>query len=184
MSDPINIDDVQQFMTELRLMAQTLLRNEGEGGSVRATGLIMTALRRNKREDQEWGEVTWQNRQYFFGAMHQAMRRALIDYARKRSAARRPKLQFVQPEDLNLFDIPATLENHPRQIEALEEALSWLEQRSGELAEIVQLRYFNGFSVEETARWLGNSDRTVKRKWVQARLLLHDKILNLLNGPK
>jgi RNA polymerase sigma factor (TIGR02999 family) len=184
MSETIHIDNVAQFMGDLRAMAQGLLRCEENAHSVRPTGLVLSALRRNKGKTQEWGEVCWKNRQYFFGAMHKAMRRALCDYARKRRAQKRPPLDFARPEDLNLHDLTGTLENRPDQIEALDEALAWLEKQDPELAEIVQYRYFSGCTVEQTARLLESSERTIKRRWTQAKLLLHDRILCALNETK
>ena len=181
MSEEITIEDVGAFMGELRSVAKRLLRCEGNADSVRPPALVISALRRNKTQDQEWTELKWKDRSYFFGAMHRAMRRSLIDRAKKRNAQKRPPLKFVEPEDLNFYDLEATLEGAPDQIDALSKALGWLEGEDPALAEVVQYRFFSGLTVGETARVLEVSEKTVKRKWSQAKLLLYDRILGILN---
>ena len=181
MSEEIQIEDVGAYMGELRLVAQRLLRCEADADSVRPTALVISALRRNKGKDQAWDEVSWKDRRYFFGAMHQAMRRSLIDRAKKKKAKKRPPLQFVEPEDLNFYDLEDTLESAPDQIDALTSALGWLEGREPGLAQIVEYRFFSGLTVQQTAKVLEVSEKTIKRRWSQAKLLLYDRILGILN---
>ncbi len=181
MSEKIKIEDVGAYMGELRLVAQRLLRCEADADSVRPTALVISALRRNKNQNQDWSEVSWKNRQYFFGAMHQAMRRSLIDRAKKKAAKKRPPLKFVEPEDLNFYDLEATLENAPDQIDALTSALGWLEGQDPNLAQIVEYRFFSGLTVGQTAKVMNVSEKTIKRRWSQAKLLLYDRILGILN---
>src|SRR5437870_5726742 len=98
MEDHLSWDEVSPLMAEVKAMARALLRHEHQA-SLQTTALVLTALRRQRLADQDWDCVTWHNRQYFFGAMYQAMTRALRDHARVR--ARRREIP-VRPEDLQL----------------------------------------------------------------------------------
>jgi hypothetical protein len=109
MEDNLSWDDLFPFMTEVKALARGLLRREHQA-SLQTTGLVLTALRRQRLTDQDWQSVTWPNRQYFFGAMYRAMTRALLDHARVR--ARRRELP-VGPEDLQFDDLPQTLAREP-----------------------------------------------------------------------
>jgi len=113
--------------------------------------------------------------------MHRVMRQALVDHARRKTAKRRPPLSFVEPGDLDFYDLESTLRDKPEQIVALEEALEWLRERDEMLAEVVQHHYFTGLTVPELASFFEISEKTVKRRLAEARLLLHKKALELLN---
>jgi DNA-directed RNA polymerase specialized sigma24 family protein len=140
---------------------------------------VLTALRRQVPAGTPFQEVTWKDRSYFLGATYQAMQRALIDHARRRNAQR--KVRLVQVEDLRLHDLAATAQEHPEWIEALALALERLRARHPELAELVEHRYFAGYTIDQTARVMGKGERTVRRWWDQARALLHDEVLRILN---
>lgn len=182
MEAPISMNDIHGLMAELRGMAVGLLRNESGNHSVCPTALVLTGLRRYKVKDQDWTEVTWNNRRHCFGSMHMMMRRALIDYARRKTAEKRPRLEFVSPTDLNLYELTTTLEETPERIVALEDALDWLASRSPALAELVQCHYFSQMSLAELAVMLESSPSTLKRQLSEARLLLHQKMLTILNS--
>ncbi len=180
---PITIDDVQSLMSDLRAIALNLLSKEGSAHSVSPTALVMSGLRRYKVQDQDWSEITWDNRCHCFGSLHLMMQRALTDYARRRNAQRRPKLTYVEASDVDLYDLPRMLEEAPERWIALEEALCWLEKKDPELSQIIQCHYLSDMKLEELARWLNASTRTVKRRLAEGKLLLHRKILEFLNGP-
>ncbi len=176
------IDEVWQFMDELRGIAKLLLAGESKAHTVRPTALVLSALRRNRPKDKEWEEVTWKNQRYFFKVMHTHMMWCLRDRARRRNALKRPKTVNVKPEDLDYSDLPRTMEQTPERIVALDEALMWLRNERPELAEIIQHRFFTGLSTEETGVMLGVSRETIKRRWRVARTLLAARTLKHLNG--
>ena len=121
--EAFSFEDIESLLGELRGAAISLLSMESNAHSVRPTALVHTALRRCKLKGQDWSEVKWKNRKQFFSAMHNSMRKALVDYARRRNAISRPKITFVVPEDIDLHNLTGTAENHPEQIIALEESL-------------------------------------------------------------
>ena len=182
MEELITWDDLEPFMAEVRAMARDLLRREWQAESLQITALVQTALRRQRGAEQDWSEVTWQNRHYFFGAMYTAMKRALIDHGRKRMAKKRTDISVVRVEDVQLHNLPRTVEEAPEQAIALGEALEQLAKEQPELAQVVEHRYLGGLTIEETARVLGVNVNTVKRRWNRARVLLHDEILRRLNA--
>jgi len=177
----ISWDDLYPFMDEVKVMARTLLQLERQA-ALQTTELVLTALRRQRRIDQGWSQVTWQNRQYFFGAVYQAMRRALIDHARQRAAGKRRAERLLQPEDIQLFDLRQTLAREPLQIVALVEALTWLEQEAPPFAQVIEHRFYGGLTLEEIAQLLEVDERTVRRRWHRARLLLFERILHRVNA--
>lgn len=183
MEERITWEDLalEPFMAELRAMARALLGWEGQAESLQPTALVLTALRRLRRAEQDWSEVTWQNRHYFFGAMYTAMKRALIDHGRKRMAQKRA-VSVVRLEDLQFYDLPRTVEEAPEQVVALVETLEQLEKDHPEWAEVVEHRYFGGLTSQDTARALGVSKATVDRMWGRARVFLYDEILRRLNA--
>jgi RNA polymerase sigma factor (TIGR02999 family) len=175
---PITWAEVHALMDELRHMATMLLGLEGNAQSLQPTALVLTALRRQKPAGTDWGEVSWPNRKYFFGAAHEAMRRALIDHARKRK--RKRVLRAVRLEEVRLDDLAQLVQHHPEQVEALTVALARLRERHPDWAEVVEHRYFSGYTLEETACVMEVGERTVRRWWEQARLLLYDEVLRIL----
>lgn len=177
----ITWDELEPFMAEVRVMARDLLRQEWQAESLQTTALVLTALRRLRRADQDWSEVTWQNRHYFFGAVYTAMGWALIDHGRRRMAKKRA-VSVVRLEDLQLHDLPRTVEEAPEQVVALVETLEQLKEEQPEWAEVVEHRYFGGLTSTDTARALGVSKATVDRRWGKARVFLHVEILRRLNA--
>lgn len=152
---------------ELRRVARGLLRNERPDHVLQPTALVNEAyLRLVAHERQDW-----QNRAHFFGAAAQLMRRILVDYARASSAKKRRNGSVVEPE-------PETVAAPERSVEiiALDAALNELEGVSARQARIVELRYFGGLSVPETAEALGLNPRTVDRDWAAARVWLRRKL--------
>jgi RNA polymerase sigma factor (TIGR02999 family) len=149
---------------ELRRMAAARMAGEAAGHTLQPTALVHEAWLQLVGE----GDRTWKNRAHFFGAAADAMRRILIDNARRKSALKHGGGQErVAIEDLEIT--AATLDEH---ILMIDEALQWLETEDPEKARIVSLKFFGGLTNEETAETLGISLRTVKRHWVIARIRL------------
>jgi len=182
MEELITWDDLEPLTAEVRAMARDLLRREWHAESLQTTALVLTALRRQRGAEQDWNEVTWQNRHYFFGAMYTAMKRALIDHGRKRMAKKRADLSVVRLEDLQLHDLPHTVEEAPEQVVALVETLEQLKEEHPEWAAVVEHRYFGGLTSQDTARVLGVSKAKVDRMWGRARVFLYGEILRRLNA--
>jgi RNA polymerase sigma factor (TIGR02999 family) len=161
---------------ELRRMAAGRVRNErgggaGMGGS--ATSLVHSAYLRlvgGKPQHQQW-----QNRAHFFGAAALAMRRILVDRARRRATHQRA-MDSLGDEMRIEDDLAGDLLGSRVDMLALDDAMKALEQLDPSVHSIVMLRYFAGLSVEDTAEMAGMSAATVKRQWAFARLWLLDRI--------
>lgn len=193
MEPVVTWSDVHYLMSDVRVIARRLLRFEAHAQSLQTTGLVLTALRRQKLSDQDWGEVTWQNRERFLAAMYGAMDRALKDHGRRRMAQKRRARQCIAIEDLSPNELLRTADFQPHElervlverpevIEALTEALALLEQDHPEWAWIARHRYYGALTIEQTARVMGIAERTVRRHWEKARILLHDDILRALSA--
>jgi len=154
---------------ELRRQAHRYLYRERRNHTLQTTGLVHEAYLR--LVDQR--DVTWQNRAHFFAIAAQMMRRILIDYAIRRNRLKRGGTS----EDVTLDDALG-LANKEKSIDllSLDEALTRLEQLDEQQARIVELRYFSGLSVEETAEVLGKSASTVKRDWAMAKAWLKGQL--------
>ena len=151
---------------ELRVIAAAQLRREAPGHTLEPTALVHEAFLR--LVDQREG---FRNRGHFFGVAAQAMRRILVDYARRRRAQKRDGgVRITLTEGVGP-DSGAT-----EQVLAVDEALGRLEAMDGRLARVVELRFFAGLSVEETGEALGISPATVKRDWVVARAWLQREL--------
>ena len=153
---------------QLRAIAQARMAGERDGHTLQATALVHEAyLRLVGGED-----VAWESRAHFFAAAAQAMRRILIDHARKRGSAKRGGGRASVP--MSVVDL--AVESDPAQILALDEALTTLEADDPRAAEVVKLRFFGGLSAEETAELMGLSLRTVMREWAFARARLFEAL--------
>ncbi len=152
----------------LRRIAQERMKGERVGHTLEATALVHEAFLRLVGEERSG----WESRGEFYGAAAQAMRRILIDHARKRRAEKRGGGRGRVP--LSVVDLAA--ESDPEQVLALDEALRGLEQSDPRAASVVRLRFFAGLDVAETARVLGLSERTVMRDWAYARAVLFEQI--------
>lgn len=155
--------------TELHRQASRYLRRERPDHTLQTTALIHEAYM--KLVDQR--EVNWQNRTHFFGIAAQMMRRILVDYARQRHRAKRGGIA----EDLPL-EKAALVVSDERSIDlvALDEALTRLAEFDERQARIVELRYFSGLTIEETAEVLRISPATVKSDWNVAKAWLRHEI--------
>jgi len=153
---------------ELRKQAARYLRRERVGHTLQTTALIHEAYL--KLVDQK--NVHWQNRAHFFGIAAQLMRRILVDHARTKKRAKRGGSDIrVSFNDANLMTPSQNLD-----IVALDEALTRLNEIDEQQSRIVELRFFSGLTVAETAEVLAISPATVKRDWSMAKAWLHREI--------
>jgi len=152
---------------ELHRIAEAYMRRERPGHTLQATALINEAYLRLVGEDIDWG-----NRGHFIGLAAHVMRRVLVDYARQHNAERRGAgLQRVEMKD-NLAISPERLD----EVLLLDTALSRLKEKSPRQAQVVELRYFGGLSVEQIAAILAVAPRSVKRDWSLARMFLYREL--------
>ena len=152
---------------ELRKLAGRYLRKEREDHTLQATALVHEAYLR--LVDQN---VSWQNRAHFFGVAAQMMRRILVDHARHNLAAKRGSggIKISIDESIDLSDERAS------DLLALDEALDALNAFDPEKRRMVELRYFGGLSVEDTAKILNISVATYVREWRKAKAFLYNQI--------
>ncbi|MEK7403662.1 MAG: sigma-70 family RNA polymerase sigma factor [Acidobacteriota bacterium] len=149
---------------ELRRLAGHYMRDERASHTLQPTALVHEAYLRLAGQDR----ADWRNRAQFMGVAAQLMRRILVDYARERLAAKRT------PGALDL-DLGASGEN-TQEVLAVNEALDRLAQLDPQQGRVVEMRYFGGLTVEETAEALGVSPRTVKRDWAMAKAWLRAEL--------
>jgi RNA polymerase sigma factor (TIGR02999 family) len=154
---------------DLHRQAVRAMRREGEAHTLQATAIVHEAYLR--MVDQR--RVEWRSRAHFFGVAAQMMRRVLVDHARTRLAEKRGgALQRV-----TLSDVGAGAEaDADLDVLALHEALERLATLDPEQARLVELRYFGGLGIDETAEALGVSPATVKREWAVARAWLRREL--------
>ena len=152
---------------QLRLLAASQLRAERRNHTLQPTALVHEAYLRLVGQRK----ISWANRAHFFGIAARMMRQVLIDHARKRRAAKRnPETIYL---DLGTSGVGAA--DKAPELLALDDALTQLEKLDPRQAKVVELRFFAGLSVEETAEVAGVSTATVKRDWKTARaFLLHE----------
>jgi len=153
---------------ELRRVAGAQLRSERRDHTLQPTALVNEAYLRIVDQTR----VQWQNRAHFFAVAARLMRRVLVDHARARGAVKRGgglrpvRIESAEPAggapDVDLVD--------------LDRALERLQERDERMARVVELRYFAGLGVEETAEALDLSPATVKREWTTARAWLHREL--------
>jgi RNA polymerase sigma factor (TIGR02999 family) len=149
---------------ELRRLARARLARERPGQTLQPTALVHEAYLRLV----EGADPGWDGKRHFFAAAAEAMRRILIERARRRAAEK----HGGSAERVTLEDVAAEAEVAPETLLAIDEALDRLEKIDREMAQVVKLRYFAGLSVGETAESLGLSPRTVNRHWTGARAWL------------
>ena len=151
---------------ELRKLAAAKMAREKPGQTLQATALVHEAWLR-------MGDGVFANRAHFFAAASEAMRRILVERARRKHRDKRGG--GAEHVDVAELEIAAPLGNEEESL-AVDEALDRLAAHDARKAEIVKLRYFVGFSFEEAAEVLGISVPTAKRDWAYARAWLHQEI--------
>lgn len=154
--------------SELRSIAARFMRGERAGHLLQTTALVNEAyLRLVQARDR-----TLENRAQFFSLAATLMRRILIDFAREAQAAKRGGRPEVVPLDV----ADASVAERPVEILALEDVLQKLEKHDRRAARVIELRFFGGLSMEETAIALGVTERTVRRDWTFGRAWLRDRL--------
>lgn len=153
--------------TELRTLAARYLSKERINHTLQPTALVHEAY----LQLVETSRVNWQNRAHFFGAAARLMRRILVDHARSHQAAKRggglkvsisDEMAIAQPKEIDLV--------------ALDDALNLLAALDPQQSRVVELRFFGGLSIEETAEALAISPATVKRHWASAKAWLNHQL--------
>ena len=153
---------------ELRKLAANYLRRERPDHTLQPTALVHEAYLRLIDQSR----VNWQNRAHFFGVAAQIMRRLLVDHARKHNAEKRgPDFQKLSLDE----NIDRAVERSAELI-ALDDALKTLATFDAQKARMVELRYFGGLSIEETADVMGVTPTTIKRHWRFAKAWLHGEM--------
>ncbi|HEX7999682.1 MAG TPA: sigma-70 family RNA polymerase sigma factor [Pyrinomonadaceae bacterium] len=152
---------------ELRRLADRYLRRERSDHTLQATALVNEAYLR--LVDQN---VPWQNRAHFFGVAAEMMRRILVDHARSHQAQKRGSggIKLSLDEAINMSDERAA------DLISLDEALNALAEFDPQKSRIVELRFFAGLSIEETAKVLGIGTATVIRQWRMAKAWLYHEV--------
>jgi RNA polymerase sigma factor (TIGR02999 family) len=153
---------------QLKAQARRCLRGERPGGTLQSTALVHEAYLRLMNAP----DVDWHDRVHFFALAAQIMRRVLIDAARARAAAKRGGTRVVNRPGAVDLDRLSPSESSARSLCALDDALEALAQIDERRAKVIELRFFGGLSVEETAAALRISPQTVMRDWRLARAWL------------
>ena len=154
---------------ELRKLAAAKMAQENPGQTLQATGLVHEAYMRlvDVEKTQHWN-----SRGHFFGAAAEAMRRILVENARRRESSKRGG-------DLRRVDLDVTIapqDGLSPDLLALDDALRQLEREAPEKAELVKLRFFCGLSIDEASAAMGVSSATAKRYWTYARAWLYGRM--------
>lgn len=153
---------------ELRSIAQHYLRNERPGHTLQSTALVHEAYVRMVKQDLP----EWQNRAHFFAVAAQLMRQILVDHARANRAGKRGGgVCNVALDEAEGKPLPLDVD-----ILALDEALKTLSAMDPQQSKVVELKFFGGLSIDDTATVLGVSSSTVKRDWITARAWLHREL--------
>jgi RNA polymerase sigma factor (TIGR02999 family) len=152
---------------ELRRLAASKMSLQPAGQTLQATALVHEAWLRISRENHRW-----ENRRHFFTAAAEAMRRILVDQARRKQRLKRGGPQ----ERLSLDEIDIAIETGPDELLRVHDALAKLAAEDALKAELVKLRFFVGLGIPEAAEILGISPTTAKRHWTFARAWLYDEL--------
>lgn len=152
---------------ELRRLAHHYMRGERAGHTLQTTALVNEVYLRLARIDR----LQWHDRAHFFAMTATLMRRVLVDYARQRGREKRGGGVTVTSLDDHAAAAPSAVD-----VIALDQALERLGSIDPQQSRVVELRFFAGLSVEETAEALGISPATVKRDWATAKLWLYNEL--------
>ena len=153
---------------ELHRLARHCMAGERPGHTLQTTELVNEAYLRLI----DWKNVQWQNRAHFFGVAAQMMRRILVDFARSRHTVKRGG----EARNVSLTEAAIVSVERGEDFIALDDALVGLAAIDARKARIVELRFFGGLSVEETAEVMKISTRTVMREWSVAQAWLHREL--------
>jgi RNA polymerase sigma-70 factor, ECF subfamily len=166
--DPTAADRLLPLVyAELHRLASSYMRRERQDHTLQPTALINEAYLR-----LSGGHVNWQNREHFIGVAANVMRRVLVDYAR----AHKAKMRGGELTRVELEEGLAISKEQTEEMLMLDEALNRLTEVNPRQARVVELRYFGGLSVEQTAVLLAIAPRSVKRDWALARIWLFNAL--------
>ena len=154
---------------ELHRIAKSYMRRERDGHTLQTSALVNEAYVRLI----DWKTAKWENRAHFFGVSAQLMRRILVDFARKR-----PKVNEEVVRHVSLEEALVVTTEKDTDLVALDEALTELTKFDERKAKIVELKFFGGLSVEETAEVMKISGVTVMREWSKAKAWLYRELNN------
>ncbi len=157
---------LQMVYDDLRRLAAARMRQERAGHTLQATALVHEVYVKLLAD----GAVPWESRRHFYAAAGEAMRRILVDWARRRKRLKRGGGGERAPLDTDVPEVRRSLD--PADVLAIDEALTKLKAMDGRMCEIVQMRVFAGMTISETARALGLTSRTINREWAVARAWL------------
>lgn len=167
--DPAAGDRVMPVVYEaLQRIAENHLRGEQHAETLSRTALVHEAYERLVDLDR----ITFESRRHFFALASRAMRRILVDHARRQQSAKRGG----RAAHVSLEDHPIAGDLAGTDVLALDEALTRLEALDARKAQVVNLRFFGGFTIQETADLLAISPVTVQRDWTLAKAFLHDAV--------
>jgi RNA polymerase sigma factor (TIGR02999 family) len=152
---------------ELHRLARRYMRRERPGHSLQTTALVNEAYMRLA----DYKRMQWQDRAHFFAVSSQLMRRILVEHARRHNLKRGGDVKHISLEDAAVVD-----GNRTPDLVALDEAMNALEQFDPRKVRVVEMRFFGGLSVEETAEVLKVSAVTVMRDWSTAKAWLHREL--------
>ena len=155
---------IQVVYGELRRLAASYLKSERPNHTLQPTALVHEAYLRLSKQSG----VAWKNRSHFFAVAARMMRRILVDHARKRRAAKRDAAAWLVEGATGASGV----RGRPAELLSLDRALESLERIDPDQARVVELRFFAGLTIEETAQVSGVSPATVKREWQTARAWL------------
>jgi len=154
---------------ELRKQAHAFLKKERSGHTLQTTGLVHEAYLKIIKQNK----VSWESRSHFFAVAATMMRRILIDYAKARQRIRRGGVLSDLPLENALT---VAVSDTDFDLLELDEALTRLARKDEHVAKVVELRFFSGLDVVETANVLGVSESTVKRDWQMAKAWLYHEL--------
>jgi RNA polymerase sigma factor (TIGR02999 family) len=152
---------------ELKRMARYYMRRERADHTLQTSALVNEAYIRLV----DYKKMRWQDRAHFFAVAAQAMRRILVEHARGRTRAKRGG----EVRKVSLDEAATLADGKAADMVALDDALNGLAEFDPRKSQIVELRYFGGLNIEETAEVIGVSPATVKREWNTAKIWLHRK---------
>jgi RNA polymerase sigma-70 factor, ECF subfamily len=153
---------------ELHRLAVRHLRRERQDHTLQPTALVHEAYIKLVAQR----DADWQSRNHFFAVASNLMRRILVDYARRHLREKRGGGQTM----LSLDQVPVIMPHRPDGMLAIDESLARLEKLDARQARIVELRYFGGLTVEESAQVLGISPTTIRREWTSAKAWLYGEL--------
>lgn len=168
--DPAALNEAFQLVyEEVRSIARARVARFGVGSTLDTTAVVHEAYLKLARH----GEMAWEDRQHFLAVASAAMRQVLLDHARRHLSLKRGG----GAAHVQLSEADAAVDDQARDVLALDAALTRLANFDAQLGRVVELRFFGGLTVEETAQTLKVSEATIKRAWRRARAFLHRELV-------